>query len=174
MTALSSSANPLTPERARELAVKVYEDRRDKRGYEEFSHAEAVANGVPKWAQAVAWMHDTVEDGLLSFKQMYREMSREQFEALLLLTREKGMGQTYMQYIGEIALAPGTAGEIARAVKLADLKHNMSRPCPPEMTGMREEGGRYHRALAILEGSEKVESRSTVDVVRKMDTIPSE
>ena len=142
----------MTEERARELAEDAYEDRRDKLGYQEIEHVTAVAEAVPSGdtCRAVAWLHDAVEDGLLSFRQMYEEMSSDQFQALLLVTREPGLGLTYMNYIRTIADAPGLAGEVARVVKIADLEHNMRRPCPPEMEGMRRPGGRYDRAIKIM------------------------
>lgn len=141
---------PLSPEGARTLAYPLYEDRRDKMGYPEWEHIARVAGAVPVPYRAVAYLHDTVEDGLLSFRAMFNVLSTTQFYALLLLTREPGLRLTYMEYIRAIHDNVTQAGEMAREIKLADLKDNMTRPCPAEMTGMREPGGRYHLAYQLL------------------------
>lgn len=152
----------MTPEQAQEIARDVYEDRRDKLGYDEIKHIEAVVQGTIVFpgqvnklqpdAEVVAWLHDTVEDHLLSLRELYADLSPMQFEALLMISRDGR--QTYMNYIRMIRDYPGQVGEILRAVKIADLEHNMARPCPEHMTGMREPGGRYHRALRVLQGAE--------------------
>lgn len=140
----------LTTERAREIAVKAHGERRDKLGYQEIDHIERVAAMVSLRARPVAYMHDTVEDGLYSFRYAYQEMSETQFTALLLITREPGNKLTYQEYIRAIVDAPDEAGEIAREVKRADLIDNTSRPTPESMQGMREPGGRYDRAMKAL------------------------
>lgn len=140
----------MTVERAQSLAEELYLDRRDKRGFPELDHIAAVAAGVSDRAKAVAWMHDAVEDHLISYLQMYQEMSADQYEALLLLTRERGRKLDYTPYIAQIAVAGGLAGEIAREVKLADIHHNMTRKAPPDMEGMQQPGGRYDRAEQII------------------------
>jgi hypothetical protein len=135
-------------EKAEALAEHAHVGRRDKLGYEEIDHVRRVASSVSEIARAVAWLHDTVEDGLLSFRQLYSQMHTDQFEALLLLTRDGKL--TYMDYIRSISNAGGLAGSIAQEVKCADLVDNITRPCPPEMMGMRERDGRYGRAAKIL------------------------
>lgn len=146
----------MTSDQAREIAEDLYEDRRDKLGYPEFAHIQAVALGayqlvgkeLKEDAEVVGWLHDAVEDGLLSLRELYHDLTGVQFEALLMITRDGR--QTYMNYVRMLRDYPGAVGEILRAVKKADLFHNVKRPCPPEMQGMREPGGRYYRALDIL------------------------
>lgn len=150
----------MKPEQAREIIEDLYEDRRDKLGFPEFEHVKMVAVGAREqlrgtgWedlsndAEVVGWLHDSIEDGLLSFRELWADLTGVQFEALLMITRDGR--QTYMNYIRMIKGYPGNVGAIIRAVKLADLEHNTSRPCPPEMQGMKEPGGRYHRAKEIL------------------------
>lgn len=140
--------NWLTSEQAQKIAEAAHADRRDKLGYEEIDHIRRVADGVSDMAKPIAWVHDAVEDGLLSFRQLYSMMHPVQFEALLLVTRDGK--QTYMDYVRSIRDAPGISGDIAREIKIVDLSDNVSRPCPPEMMGMREPDGRYGRALAIF------------------------
>lgn len=151
---------------ARTLAESAHGDRRDKLGFDEIDHVTRVAGGTAElldrayvtpipvehvvMASAVAWLHDAVEDRLVSHRTAWRLMSPVQYGALLLVTREPGNGLTYIQYVEEIRDAAGMAGVIARAIKRADLHDNMTRACPPEMEGMRLPGGRYYRAAAIL------------------------
>jgi hypothetical protein len=140
----------LTIEQAAEIARKAHGERRDKLGYQEIDHIERVAATVSAKARPVAYLHDAVEDGLYSFRRAYTLMSPTQFQALLLVTREPGNGLTYMEYIRAIRDFPGEAGDIAREIKNADLDDNMSRPGPESMRGMKEPGGRYYRAKALL------------------------
>ena len=65
----------------------------------------------------VALLHDVVEDSFYTFDDLALFFDSEVIEALKLLTRVKGT--PYMDYIAAIKDHP-----IARAVKLADLKHN--------------------------------------------------
>lgn len=139
----------LSVTQAQEMAERVYEDRRDKLGYQEFDHVRRVADVVSVDSRAVALLHDTVEDDLYSFRQLYPLLSIDQFEALLLLTRDGK--QTYQQYIRSIRDADGPGGVMAREIKRADLEDNMSRDCPEGMRGMSEPGGRYDRARKLLE-----------------------
>lgn len=145
----------LTVTRAKELAQRAHGERRDKLGYQEFDHIERVANAVSLEARPIAYLHDAVEDGLISFRTAWSEMDDDQFYALLLVTREPANG-TYMDYVRAIRDAAqigggNTAGKIALEIKRADLHDNMTRPSPESMTGMREPGGRYVRAAALLD-----------------------
>ena len=67
-----------------------------------------------------------------------------------------------MDYIRSIAEAEGPEGIVARAVKRADNIENQTRPCAPGMEDMRAPGGRYDRALKIIESAmdERGEMRS--------------
>jgi len=150
----------MSPESAERAVREMYEDERDKLGYPAIEHIARVAHAVDermrfagelrRHAAVVAWLHDAVEDGHMSFRQVYDEVDALVFRCMLLLTRD-GKG-TYMDYIRRLRDEPGDAGNVVRVVKGCDLDDNMSRPCPPEMTGMREPGGRYWRAKRALEG----------------------
>lgn len=142
----------LTVAKAQELIEPVYEDRRDKLGYQEIDHIRRVAEAVSETARPVALLHDVVEDGLYTFRQLYPLMNDYQFEALLHITRDGTL--TYQNYIRMLKNLEGVAGDICREIKTADLKDNMTRKCPANMEGMRQPGGRYWRAYTILTGHE--------------------
>ncbi len=66
----------------------------------------------------VALLHDIIEDTDCTAELLYEKgFSAEVIEAIQLMTHKKGVD--YMDYVREIAKNP-----IARAVKIADLKHN--------------------------------------------------
>lgn len=142
----------LTVVKAQELIEPVYEDRRDKLGFQEIEHIIRVADNVSELARPIALLHDAVEDELYSFRQLYPLMAQYQFEALLLITRDGT--QTYLDYIRMLRDTPGVVGDIVREIKVADLTDNMTRKTPANMQGMRQPGGRYYKAYTILTGNE--------------------
>lgn len=79
-------------------------------------------------AQIAAVLHDVVEDTEWTLSDLQAEgFSDEVLVAISLLTRQPGM--TYDQFIEEIAPNP-----LARAVKLADIAHNMDMRRLPDIT----------------------------------------
>ncbi len=136
-------------ELARSIAILVYNGRVDRVGLPEVDHCRRVAQAVSDRAKPVAWLHDAVEDDLVTIDDLeVLGLGSPELAALRLLTRDRAV--KYMVYIGRIAAADGTAGRLAREVKLADLRDNMSRPCPPGMLAMRSPDGRYDRARQSL------------------------
>lgn len=143
----------MTPDEAQALAERLYEGRLDRVGIPEVEHLRAVADGVSgDDAKVVAWLHDALEDELIDLAGIsrHRTVSWKQASALLLLNRSWLQSGTYSEYVRRLARAEGDAGDLARRVKLADLAHNMRRPCPPEMLAMRQPGGRYWEARRVL------------------------
>jgi hypothetical protein len=115
----------------------------------QFMHAERVALRVPETMRPVAYLHDIVEDGFMTYEELARRgLTMRQQYALRLLTRKPD--QTYAEYIERIANAQGAAGAEARTIKDADLDDNTTRVCPPEMEGLRRPGGRYDKAKQRL------------------------
>lgn len=104
---------------AYETARKYHEGQFDKAGRPYFNHPLAVSGFVSSDKEKiVALLHDTVED-----TEFTLEMAREKFgdeiaEALDCVTHREG--EAYMDYVKRAAGNP-----IAKAVKLADLRHNM-------------------------------------------------
>jgi hypothetical protein len=143
----------LTVAAAQELIEPVYEDRRDKMGYQEIEHVQRVAAYVDASVRPIALLHDVVEDGLYTFRQLYPLMGINQFETLLLITRDGTL--TYQNYIRLLTSERdrgSLAGIHACAIKEADLYDNMTRKGPSNMEGMKEPGGRYWRAWMEITG----------------------
>jgi (p)ppGpp synthase/HD superfamily hydrolase len=161
---------------ALQIAIKVHVDQRDKQGAPYLLHVLRVVESVSDEAKVVAALHDVLEDGpaeiddLPTRKQVARGLTGVELLALGTLTRRPG--DTYKDYIHEIAVLRGAAGSLAREVKIADLKDNLDRipqeptvdyPVKDRERGFRHDDWirdwsglkrRYERALATLEGSQ--------------------
>lgn len=136
---------------ARRLAYHHMSGVPDATGTEtQFMHAERVALRVPETMRPVAYLHDIVEDGYMTYEELARHgLTMRQQYALRLLTHDPER-RTYAEYIERIALAKGPAGKEAQTIKDADLDDNTSRVCPPSMEGLRVPGGRYDKAKKRL------------------------
>lgn len=93
-----------------------------------------------------ALLHDVVEDTSLNLAQLEQEgFSPEVIEAVRLLTHDKS--RPYMDYIYALKENP-----IARAVKIADLRHNSDLTrLKDKSEKTRERLEKYARAIQILE-----------------------
>lgn len=105
------------------------------------THPEAVAKsleGEHPDVIAAAWLHDVLEDTAVGFSDLNNAgIPVQVIEAVALLTRWDG--QHYEEYLQWI-----TQDEIARKVKIADIRHNLS-DAPTE-----KQIAKYGKALLIL------------------------
>ena len=105
--------------KALRLCFEVHKEQTDKSGlpyvFHPFHLAEQMAD---EDTTVVALLHDVVEDGDCTLDDL-RAMGFEEtiLEALALLTHDESV--PYLQYVAAIREHP-----VARAVKLADLRHN--------------------------------------------------
>lgn len=142
-----SSNGDMTVTEARLIAVEAHADQRDRDGSFHIHHVSRVAekcNRAPYY-QRVAWLHDVLEDVEDSENIDLGGLPNDERDALEHLTRHEG--ETYMDYIDNIAKAEGRAGAIARAVKRADLNDNLARCIRRKDPAME----RYARAIVLLE-----------------------
>ena len=94
----------------------------------------------------MAALHDVLEDSDLTAEDLKAAgLSEVELEAVKLLTRSDD--EPYEEYIERIATAEGEAGRLARMVKVADLRDNLSR-ARPDLEDLRQ---RYEKALERLE-----------------------
>jgi (p)ppGpp synthase/HD superfamily hydrolase len=118
-----------------QLASWLYEGHvNEKSGEDSLEHLRRVAGGVNYGeTEAVAYLHDTVEDRLLTFSQLVQlGFPHAVCGAVNLLARQKG--QPYHEYVWLLSGGPWTGARDARPilathklaikVKLADLEDN--------------------------------------------------
>lgn len=103
------------------IAYGVHKDQQDKAGMPYILHILHVASNVGEDERyiAAALLHDTVEDSDMTFDDLREAgIPEDVLDALILLTHKSNV--PYLDYVKEVK-----KNDIARAVKLADLDHNM-------------------------------------------------
>ncbi|WCB95204.1 metal-dependent phosphohydrolase [Baekduia alba] len=111
---------------ARSIAYYSHHGRRDRLGELWIEHVARVAAAVPAPARATAWLHDVVEHSDTRPAALRdKGMTDLEAEALALLTRADG--EPFELHMLRIAHAPGAAGDLARAIKVADLDDHLVR-----------------------------------------------
>ena len=105
--------------KALEICFEAHKDQRDKSGMPYVFHPFHLAEQMKDEATTVvALLHDVVEDSDFTFADLEKEgFNKDIIDALKLLTHNDG--SKYMAYVKRIK-----ENKIAKAVKLADLRHN--------------------------------------------------
>lgn len=109
----------LLVQRAYQVARKAHFGQLDKAGVDYIQHPEMVASFVKTDEEkAVAYLHDVIEDTDLTLSDLEKlGFSEKILIAVDILTKRRG--QPYHTYLEIVK-----GDELARVVKLADLKHN--------------------------------------------------
>ena len=137
---------PMT-KRALKLCFEAHKGQVDKSGMPYVFHPFHLAEQmVDEPTTVVALLHDLIEDTeytLADLRQM--GFSGEVIAAIALMTHADGV--PYMEYVAQIKANP-----IAKAVKLADLKHNSDLSRLDMVTPKDEaRAEKYKTAIALLE-----------------------
>ena len=105
--------------KALKLCFKAHKRQKDKSGMPYVFHPFHLAEQmVTEETTIVALLHDVVEDTRYTFRHLEKMgFEKPVIDALKLLTHNDG--SEYMEYVARIKNNP-----IAKAVKLADLRHN--------------------------------------------------
>lgn len=120
----------MDPVVARDVAQRLHRGQRTRFGELVVEHLARVEAAVPQRARALAWLHDALEgSGVTSFELQVHGFTLVELEALGLLTHVDA--EPYELYVLRIARAPGAAGRMARAVKLADLDDHLDHDAIP-------------------------------------------
>lgn len=134
--------------KALSICFEAHKEQKDKSGMPYVFHPFHLAEQMEtEETTVVALLHDVIEDTKITALDLRKEgFSEEIIEAILLMTHEKGVD--YKKYVKAIKSNP-----IARAVKLADLRHNsdLSRLDVVTSEALRRRE-KYLEALEILEG----------------------
>lgn len=106
-------------EKAYKIAKKAHLGQVDKAGEDYIKHPEKVASFVKTDEEkAVAYLHDVIEDTELTLEDLSEYgFSKEVIEAVNIITKKRG--EDYQSYLNSVK-----NNKLARAVKLADLRHN--------------------------------------------------
>ena len=106
-------------EKAYKIAKKAHLGQVDKAGEDYIKHPEKVASFVKTDEEkAVAYLHDVIEDTELTLEDLCEyDFSKEVIEAVDIITNKRG--EDYQSYLNSVK-----KNKLARAVKLADLRHN--------------------------------------------------
>ena len=103
-----------------EFAIERHKGQVDKLGNPYIFHPIGVSLQMQtKEEKIVALLHDILEDTNTTIEELKElGLSEEIIKALQLLTRDKNI--TYMEYIEKLS-----SNELAKSVKIQDLKNNM-------------------------------------------------
>ncbi|WDU45995.1 HD domain-containing protein [Taylorella equigenitalis] len=107
--------------KARDLAYKLHSNQVDISGAPYVNHLKFVAQQLLDYSeivQAVAWLHDSVEDTDITIEEISDMFGTEVAQAVEAITKRHK--EKYKDYITRVK-----NNNIARVVKLADLEHNM-------------------------------------------------
>ncbi len=127
----SDRKDEVDPKVARRIACRSHRGQRTRFGDLVAEHLRRVAAAVPLETRAIAWLHDLFELTAVTPLQLRADgLTALEYSALALLTR--AVDEPYERYVLRIADASGTAGSLARRVKLADLDDHLAhRRTPP-------------------------------------------
>ncbi|HET0955135.1 TPA: GTP pyrophosphokinase [Streptococcus pneumoniae] len=145
--------------KAHEVAKKAHFGQIDRAGIDYIKHPEIVASFVATDEEkAVAYLHDVIEDTSLTLLDLKKEgfsknikegFSKNIIEAVDILTKKKG--QDYQSYLNLVK-----KNELARVVKLADLRHNSDLTRLPLITEKDlERNKKYSSAIRFLRAKKK-------------------
>lgn len=105
--------------KALKIATEAHRGQYDRAGAPYINHPYTVSTMVKgRKAKIVALLHDVLEDSDYKAANLKKYFTEDICNAVKLLTRKPN--QNYFSYVTAIK-----ENELARAVKIADLKHNM-------------------------------------------------
>ena len=128
------------------IALVAHKGQVDKVGVDYINHPLTVSNNCTgEDEKIVALLHDVLEDTKVTMEDLLLFFDPYIVEAVCLLTHNPN--DSYMDYLAKIKANP-----IAKAVKLADLKHNMdlTRFPNPTQRDIERVEQKYKPALEFL------------------------
>ena len=135
--------------KAMKIAYNAHHEQTDKNGIPYIFHPFHLAEQMTdENSVCVALLHDTVEDTDITVKELEKDFPEEVTDALRLLTHDKS--EDYFSYISKIKDNP-----TAKAVKLADLRHNSDTSRYTDKSRLSDEKvllrlKKYEEAIRIL------------------------
>ena len=132
--------------KAMRLAYQAHHGQVDKAGIPYIFHPIHVAEQMTdEFSTAAALLHDVVEDTFVTLEDLEKEgFPPEVTEAVAVMTRDETI--PYMDYIAQVK-----KNDLARRVKLEDLRHNMDYTRLPVVDEeAKRHLERYARAMEVL------------------------
>ena len=130
------------------IAANEFSSVMDKGGNPYILHCLAVMDGVShlgKKVMTVAVLHDLIEDTAWTSDNLREKGFTEDIIALVVICTKR-KNEDYLSYIGRVSCLPET-----KAIKLADLRHNMR---PDRLVDLSEKSmeriRKYHTAYQFL------------------------
>lgn len=137
--------------KARNFAIKKHEGQMYGEQHPYIYHLDAVAKmvsdlGFDVESSIVAYLHDTIEDGVSSYDEICDNFGNDIADSVLLLTRNRD-NETYNDYILSIK---NFGGRLVNVVKICDLLCNL-KECNQNLVG-RNIGlaKRHEKAIVML------------------------
>lgn len=128
------------------FAEAMHKGQVDKAGVPYIEHPKTVASMVDgDEAKIVALLHDTVEDTDATVDEIRSMFGDRIADAVACMTHDKSV--PYLEYVANIK-----GNDLAREVKLADLKHNMDLSRIPNVTDVdiQRVNRKYRPAFEML------------------------
>lgn len=132
---------------AMKIAYHAHHGQVDKSGIPYIFHPYHLAEQMPdEYTTCVALLHDVVEDTDVTIEELRDIFPPQVIEAVALMTHDED--EPYLDYVRRISTNP-----IAKAVKLADLRHNsdQTRLENADATTLAHFQEKYRKAFEILE-----------------------
>ena len=132
---------------AMKIAYHAHHGQVDKSGIPYIFHPYHLAEQMPdEYTTCVALLHDVVEDTDVTIEELRDIFPPQVIEAVALMTHDED--EPYLDYVRRISTNP-----IAKAVKLADLRHNsdQTRLENADAATLAHFQEKYRKAFEILE-----------------------
>lgn len=133
--------------KAMRIAFDAHKEQVDKGGMPYIYHPIHLAEQMDdEYSTCVALLHDTVEDTDITFDELSKQgFPAEVIDAIKLMTHDEGV--PYMDYVKQIK-----SNDVAKKVKLADLKHNSNLSRLNNIDNKtKERVEKYRQAIKLLE-----------------------
>ena len=133
--------------KAMRIAFDAHKEQVDKGGMPYIYHPIHLAEQMDdEDSTCVALLHDIVEDTDITFDQLSKQgFPAEVIDAIKLMTHDEGV--PYMDYVKQIK-----SNDVAKKVKLADLKHNSNLSRLNNIDNKtKERVEKYRQAIKLLE-----------------------
>jgi hypothetical protein len=143
---LREDPTTMEAEHARAIAARLHLGELEEDGTPLLEHVARVAAMVPGDARAVAWLHEALASNVAEEDLLLAGLTNEELRALRLLNLGSlwPSDRAYLWHLDLIARSAGRSGDLARIVRIADLRDRCAHPAvrgsgwsPPYAQGLQ-------------------------------------